>query len=308
MHGPRSRFRHRLEITIFVVIAVVGRGPGSPADITKLVLAPTSDMVTPLVLLNHHLALGTLPVVQILLEKIDLLLLTVPLVNSQQTLTAKLLLARIAHHRHLPTLSHYPLAVLPWTEFHVGVFRNQLELVDFPVVFLHIRRQILEKDSRHVQSLRTPLVRTANLLKIAHLVNHIVVQARLAKTVHVLALTHVHVFVLLFSLLDLSFTNLADSNILNFVDHIEDATAHDPSNFRPVNGVPFHDLIRPRIDHLLLQGLLHKCGHPQPVGARPTNNGGSGVLAISLIPFGRLLAASLLVADHTACLLDHLFK
>lgn len=68
---------------VFIVFAVVSGGPFVAADIAKLVAAPTSHMVAPLVLLDDHLALLALPVVQVLLEKVDLPIVTLAPMSNQ---------------------------------------------------------------------------------------------------------------------------------------------------------------------------------------------------------------------------------
>ena len=63
------------------MVAVVGTGPGSPADVAELVLAPTGHVVAALVLLNDEAALLALSVVQIVLKKLHFLLVALPLVS-----------------------------------------------------------------------------------------------------------------------------------------------------------------------------------------------------------------------------------
>ena len=72
------------------MLPIVSRVPGTTADVAELVAATTSHVVASLGLLNHCLALSALPVVQILLKKVQLLPFAAPSVHIQQAFAAEL--------------------------------------------------------------------------------------------------------------------------------------------------------------------------------------------------------------------------
>ena len=57
------------EIAVLIVVTIMSRCPDRSANIAKLISTPTSHVVASLVLFNYELALYTLPIVQITLEK-----------------------------------------------------------------------------------------------------------------------------------------------------------------------------------------------------------------------------------------------
>lgn len=64
------------------MISIMLNTPFSPANITKLVFAPASNMIASLNLLHDGLALFALSIVEVVLEEPDLLLITVPSMNG----------------------------------------------------------------------------------------------------------------------------------------------------------------------------------------------------------------------------------
>ena len=79
-----------------------------------------------------------------------------------------------------------------------------------------------------VESDRTAIVGTEHLFEVAHLVDDVVVQARLAEAVSVFAVCKVHFQSLVFRFWNLAFANLANSFFLNTVY----STQYHISNFR----------------------------------------------------------------------------
>jgi hypothetical protein len=168
------RVREGQQLSIFIVVAIVRRGPLRPTDVAELVSAPARNMVAALVLLHHHLASLALPVVQVVLEEAHLLPVTVSHVHAQKTLAAELLAAAVASHRGLARGADDPLAVLLRAEFDAGVFGDQVELVNFLVALLNVRGQIFEKISGHIEYGGAALAGAVDLLEVFDLVDDIV--------------------------------------------------------------------------------------------------------------------------------------
>ena len=101
-------------------------------------------------------------------------------------------------------------------QFGVGVLGDHLKLTYFFVLLLYVCWKGLEEIGGHVHDPRTLLMGAIHLLKVVDFVYHIVMEAGLAKIIHVLALANVHVFVLLFPLLDLPLADLANCPVLYF--------------------------------------------------------------------------------------------
>jgi hypothetical protein len=83
---------------VLVVFAIVYGGPLLPADVAELVLAPAGHVVAALVLFDDELALLALPVVQVALEKFDLLRVAFPFVHRQEALRTERSPALVACH------------------------------------------------------------------------------------------------------------------------------------------------------------------------------------------------------------------
>ncbi len=82
-------FNH-YELSIFIMVIVVWSRPDRPADIAKLISTFAGHVIAPLVLFDDELALDTLTIMQVTLEKLHLVSVTFTFVPSQQAFPTKL--------------------------------------------------------------------------------------------------------------------------------------------------------------------------------------------------------------------------
>ena len=157
------------------MIPVMLNRPGRPADVAKLELAEASDVVAALNLLHNDFALLALPVVQVVLEELNLLLVAVPSVRPKQALAA-IFVRALAAHEHIVTPSYHSIAVLLWTQLGLRVLCDHLKLVYLLVVPLDVGGEVFEEPSLHVQGFGAAIVSAVHLLEVLHLVYHVVVE------------------------------------------------------------------------------------------------------------------------------------
>ena len=206
------------------MVTIVFDCPRHSTNITKLILAPASDVIASLILLNYYFTPLALPVLQIILKKQDLLTITVSLVHFQQTFTAKFSLATVANHQ-LPDLPLYnPVTVLLRTQLCLRVLCYHLELTDLLVVLLNIGRQLLKKVSPHVENRRTPLARTVYFLKVFDLVDHVVVKTRFTKVKFMFTIAHVDLLTFILRLDNIGFADLTGGRTFYSLNSIHDPT------------------------------------------------------------------------------------
>ena len=210
------------ELTVFVVVTVVDGFPVGAADVAELVAAAAGHVVTALVLLNHKFAPLALAVVQVVLEELKLLVVAQSCVASQQTLGAELLTSAVTAHGVFLIWdgADDALAVLPGTEFGVGVVGHRKELVHLAVVLLDVGRQLFEKVSACVQQFVALVAGAGHFFEVFDLIDDVVVEAGFAEGKLVLAVAHVEHFVRFFHLL---FTDLAVDHVHEPLDHTRHA-------------------------------------------------------------------------------------
>lgn len=81
---------YNYELSIFIVVIVVRRRPDCSTHVAKLISTFARHVVAALILFNHELALRTLPIMQITLEKLHLVLIAFSLVLGQKAFPTKL--------------------------------------------------------------------------------------------------------------------------------------------------------------------------------------------------------------------------
>jgi hypothetical protein len=172
-----SRLRHFLELSVLVMIPIVGGRPRSSADIAELMLASTGHVIAPLVFLDHEPAFLTLPIVQVVLKKQDLLLIAFPHVGCEQALPTKLLPAAVADHHVVHSRSDDALTVFLGTQLSFGVTGCLLELLYLFVLFLDVGRQVPEEGRVDVEQHWAVLLRAVDLFEVADLVDDVVMEA-----------------------------------------------------------------------------------------------------------------------------------
>lgn len=106
--------------------------------IAKLISAPASHMIAPLVLLNHKLTLFALPIVQTILKKPQLLKLTLALVRLQKAPSAEFPFAGAAQHQFLACWLENTFALLARTHPKLGVPRRKAKAMDLSVLLLYL--------------------------------------------------------------------------------------------------------------------------------------------------------------------------
>ena len=153
--------------------------PVLPTQVTELMLAHTGHVVASLSSLNHVLALPALPVVQVVLEEVDLVFVALALVFGEHALLAEHLPALAALRVH--SLHHRQdavLALLARTQSQVRVLGCQVEGVHLLVLLAHILGQVASVElGLSVHDFVAVLLRTDHFLEHAHLVDHVVLQA-----------------------------------------------------------------------------------------------------------------------------------
>ena len=171
------------------MVVVVSRIPFGPTNIAKLVAALAGHMVTPLDPLYHELAGLTLPIVQASLEKQNLLLVALSVVEFQQALCAVLHFASIADHEAIDC-SQVALARLFRAQFYLRVVHH-LHLFQVLVVpSLYVSGELFEEFCVDVQMAVAAFLRAEDFLEVFNLINDVVVQAGLAEVEYVLAVAH----------------------------------------------------------------------------------------------------------------------
>ena len=167
-----------------VVRVVVDGSPVGPADVAELMGASARHMVAALILLNDDPALPTAFVLQIVHQKLNLPIVAVSRMLAQKALTAETTSALVAGHRFLlrPSfgLPNDPFAGFARTHFESLIVENQVKVVDFSVLFLHVHRQLFEELSISVERSVAVRVGTDDFLKLADQVNRVLVQTRFA--------------------------------------------------------------------------------------------------------------------------------
>ena len=104
------------------------RSPLCPTNIAKLVAASAGHVVTSLVFLNDEFAVFALPIVQVALEKHDLVRITLSYMDCEQTFGTAGVLAGVADHYVLSCCLEKAFAALSGTHLDVRVFHGKVEL------------------------------------------------------------------------------------------------------------------------------------------------------------------------------------
>jgi hypothetical protein len=105
---------HYNQITVLVVVTVVSSLPICTTDIAELIATTAGHVVTPLILLNHNFALFALTIVQVVLEKVHLMLITQSLMHIQQTFTTKHRFTVATNHQSFCNGLNDPFTILFW--------------------------------------------------------------------------------------------------------------------------------------------------------------------------------------------------
>lgn len=105
----------------------------------------------------------------------------------------------------------------------------------FFVILLYIKRQVMKKRGVCIQQSRTTLMGTKNLFKTFHLVNHIVMETRLAKIILMLTVTHIHSLLFVLGFFYLSFADLTYSDVFHVVYCLIYTVSEGLPNFRSFN-------------------------------------------------------------------------
>lgn len=176
------------------MLVVVNGVPVLPANVAELVGAKTSHVVAPLVLLNHHPALPAPPVPQVVHQKVYLVLVALPRVNSHQTPPAKGSTAvrtlhgtfSLASFWHLVLTSFWhdqTVAALLRTHPDAAVGKSPVKVQYLSVPVLNVKRKPFEELSLNFKRLVAVLVRTDYFLKLTDDVDCVLVNAGLAVVV-----------------------------------------------------------------------------------------------------------------------------
>jgi hypothetical protein len=99
----------------------MSRCPIISADVAELLTTATGHMVAPLILLNNELTFFALPIVQITLEKLDLLNIALTLMHCQKAFPTANVFAGAADHDVLSGCFENALAVFFRTHLEVWV-------------------------------------------------------------------------------------------------------------------------------------------------------------------------------------------
>ena len=153
--------------------------PILPAQVTELMLAHTSHVVASLTPLDDILAFAALSVVQVVLEKVDFVFITVAFMLWEHALLTKHLLALAALRVHsIDHRQNSVLAFLARAQSQIRVFGCQVEGVHFLVFLAHLLGQILGVKFRFdVHDFITVLCRTDHFFEHPHFVYHIMLKA-----------------------------------------------------------------------------------------------------------------------------------
>lgn len=169
---------------------IVVVGPRLSTQIAKIMPTNTSNVVAPLLFFDDDSAL-TLLVVEIFLQKFNLVFVAVPLVLLKQTFAAENSFASIAGHCSIlaNTFLNDPVAGIGGTQFHIIVLMSHVKLVNVVVPVLNSGWELLEKCQRGVYGDVAGRVGTGDFLKLVDSVESVLVHAVLAVVMFVLAVT-----------------------------------------------------------------------------------------------------------------------
>lgn len=164
--------------------------PNCSTDIAKLISAFTGHVVAALVLFDHELALNTLAIMQITLEKLHLVLVAFSLMLGQKALSAKLRLTFVADHHVFKCCPDHSLTIFLGTELYVRVFCCLVKIMKPCVAFLDICRQLLEEIGVGVDNSWAFFTRTAYFLEYFYLIDDVVVEAGFTEIEFVVTIAH----------------------------------------------------------------------------------------------------------------------
>lgn len=172
-------------------------------------------MIAPLILFYYELALRALAVVQVALEKFDLMFVAVSSVPSQEAFSAELRFALVANHYVFKGASDKSLTIFLRTQLHVGIVCGDVELMQLAVTFLYVCGELFEEICGDVNEGVAFLPRASDLFKGFDLVDHVMVEAGLAEIEAVLTVAHVG---LLLTLFHLGFADLTGADLAHFLE------------------------------------------------------------------------------------------
>ena len=160
-------------------VCVLVAWPLDPADITKLISTSAPHAPASLASFDDHPALDALPVPQVLLKKVDFVLIALPLMGGEHALAAELFVAGLTTHCWLFALkADYSVVTLAaGAQSQIRILESAVEGHHLLRLALGLCRQLAEKVPLHVHGDVAIFSRTDDLLKPTYLVQTIFLEA-----------------------------------------------------------------------------------------------------------------------------------